>query len=89
MGALNIKDAEVARKAKRLAELTHTSITAAVSKALDASLIAAEHKSKLDRETREREVDEIVKRFRESIPTDAPSYEEIMAEMYDENGLPK
>jgi hypothetical protein len=34
-------------------------------------------------------VDEIVKRFQASIPPDAPSYEEIMEDMYDENCLPK
>lgn len=89
MGALNIKDPEVARKARRLAELTHTSITAAVSQALDASLKSAEQLTNLQREMREREVDEILRRIREATPTDAPSYEEIMKEMYDENGLPK
>jgi hypothetical protein len=30
-----------------------------------------------------------VARFRASIPPDAPSYKEIMDDMYDENGLPK
>lgn len=89
MGALNIKDAEVAKKARRLAKLKGTSITAAVSDALDASLKNAEHKTKLDRELREREVDEIVRRFQASIPPDAPSYEEIMEDMYDEHGVPK
>jgi hypothetical protein len=89
MGALNIKDPEVARKARRLAELTHTSITAAVSEALDKSLKSAEHKASLDRDARERRVDEAIRRFQESIPPDAPSYEEVMADMYDENGAPK
>jgi antitoxin VapB len=89
MGALNIKDAAVAEKARKLARLTGKTITDAVSAALDESLRVATHKSALDREAREREVDEIVARFRASIPPDAPSYKEIMDDMYDENGLPK
>jgi hypothetical protein len=89
MGALNIKDKAVAEKARRLAQLKGTSITEAVSVALEESLRIAEHHAKLDREARERRVDEALARFRASIPPDAPSYEEIMAEMYDENGLPK
>jgi antitoxin VapB len=89
MGALNIKDADVAAKARRLAKLTGKSITEAVSEALDKCLRTAEHHAKVDREARERAVDEIVRRFRGSIPPDAPSLEEIMEDMYDENGLPR
>jgi antitoxin VapB len=89
MGALNIKDADVAAKARRLAKLTGKSITEAVSDALDTCLRTAEHYATVDREARERAVDEIVRRFRESIPPDAPSIEEIMEDMYDENGLPR
>jgi antitoxin VapB len=89
MGALNIKDAEVAAKARKLAKLTGKSITDAVSKSLDESLRTAEHHAKIDREAREREVDEIVKRFQASIPPGAPSIEEIIEDMYDEHGLPK
>jgi antitoxin VapB len=89
MGALNIKDEDVAAKARKLAKLTGKSITDAVAEALDKSLRTAEHHAKLDREAREREVDEIVKRFQASIPPDAPSIQEIMEDMYDEHGLPK
>jgi antitoxin VapB len=89
MGALNIKDKAVAEKARRLAKLKGTTITEAVAEALEASLRTAEHRSKLDRDRREREVDEILKRFRAGIPQDAPSYQEIMDDMYDEYGLPK
>ena len=89
MGALNIKDTDVADKARKLAKLTGKSITQAVSDALDKSLRTAEHHAKIDHEAREREVDEILKRFRASIPPDAPSIEQIMADMYDEYGLPK
>lgn len=88
MGALNIKDAEVAEKARKLARLTGKSITEAVSAALDESLRVATHKSAIDRERREREVDEILARFRAKIPPDAPSWKEVMDSMYDEDGLP-
>jgi hypothetical protein len=88
MGALNIKDPEVAKKARRLAKLKGTSITAAVAEALDAGLKNAEHKSKLDREQREREVDEILKRFRAIIPPDSDVWN-MLEDMYGENGLPK
>ena len=67
MGALNIKDAIVAEKARKLARLTGKTITDAVSAALDESLRVATHKSAIDRERREREVDEIVARFQAKI----------------------
>lgn len=89
MGALNIKDAEVAKKARKLAKLKGTSITAAVSQALDESLRTATRLTEAECEARERRVDEAVKRFRASVPKGAPSVEEIMKGMYDENGLPK
>jgi antitoxin VapB len=89
MGALNIKDVKVAEKARKLAKLTGQSITTAVSEALDRSLKTAEHKAKQTREQRERDVDEILKRFRAKIPPDAPSWKEVMDDMYDEDGLPK
>jgi hypothetical protein len=89
MGALNIKDEVVADKARRLAKLTGQSITAAVSEALDRSLKTAERKKAIDHELRELEVDEILKRIRAGIPKDAPSLQQIMDDMYDEDGLPK
>jgi hypothetical protein len=89
MGALNIKDKAVADKARRLAKLKGTTITEAVAQALEASLKTAEHHAKLDHDARERRVDEIVKRFQASIPPDAPSLQQVMEDMYDENGLPK
>lgn len=59
MGALNIKDADVAAKARKLAELTGKSITQAVSEALDQSLKAAHRLSEADRELRRRKTEEI------------------------------
>jgi antitoxin VapB len=88
MGALNIKDVKVAAKARRLAELTGKSITEAVSEALDRSLRTVEHHVEVDREAREREVDEILKQFRAIVPPDSPAWD-MLGDMYDENGLPK
>ena len=88
MGALNIKDPDVAKKARRLAKLKGTSITAAVSEALDVSLKNAEHKGKLDRDARERRVDEALERFRAIIPPDSEVWDRL-DDMYDEFGLPK
>jgi hypothetical protein len=88
MGALNIKDGEVAKKARRLAKLKGTTITAAVSEALDASLKNAEHKAKLDRDARERRVDEALRRFQAVIPPDSKVWDRL-EDMYDEYGLPK
>jgi hypothetical protein len=83
------KDAEVAEKARRLARKTGKSITAAVSEALDAGLHAASRRAIAERERREREVDEIVKRFRRGLKRDAPSPWKVMAGMYDDSGVPR
>ena len=88
MGALNIKDTQVAAKARKLAKLTGKSITAAVSEALDAGLRVAKHKAAIDREAREREVDDILKRFRAIVPPGSSVWDKL-DDMYDENGLPK
>lgn len=88
MGALNIKDADVAKKARRLAKLKGTSITAAVSEALDACLKNAEHKTQLEDKARERRVNAALKRFRAIVPPDSPIWDRLES-MYDEHGLPK
>jgi hypothetical protein len=88
LGALNIKDANVAAKARKLAEFTGKSITQAVSEALDKSLKTAEHNAKAGAEERIRRSKEIVKRFQEKVPPDSPIWKRL-EDMYDENGLPK
>jgi hypothetical protein len=88
MGALNIKDADVAKKARKLAKLKGTTITAAVSEALDESLRAAGRLTKAEHEARERRVDEAVRRFQAIVPPDDPCWD-MLEDMYDENGLPK
>jgi hypothetical protein len=87
MGALNIKDADVAAKARKLAKLTGKSI-AAVSEALDTSLRTAKHKAGLDRQAHRREEDKILRRIRAKVPPDSPVWNRL-EDMYDENGLPK
>jgi antitoxin VapB len=89
MGALNIKDSQVAEKARKLAKLQGKSITETLSDVLDVALKRAEHHAGLDSEARERRITEAAARYRASIPPDAPSYEQIMEDMYDEHGLPK
>ena len=88
MGALNIKDNEVAEKARRLAKLKGTTITEAVAAALEESLAVAERQSARTREERERRVDEILARFRAVIPPNSEVWDRL-DDMYDENGLPK
>ncbi len=89
MGALNIKDPAVAEKARRLAEATGKSITAAVSDALDQSLAVIGRRAILTEEERERRVADIQRRFKEKQGPNAPTYEQIMEDMYDEHGLPR
>jgi hypothetical protein len=89
MVALNIKDKAVADKARRLARLKGKNITAAVSEALDEGLHSEIRKTAVDRETRERLVDAIVKRFRKSPRRGALSPWKVLDEMYNERGLPR
>jgi hypothetical protein len=89
MSALNIKDREVAEKARRLARLKKTSITEAVSQALDESLRAAAPKAAAAEDVRKRRVDAIVKRFRAQLKRGAPSPHKVLEGLYDSRGLPK
>ena len=89
MGALNIKDGKVAEKARRLARLKGKNITAAVSEALDESLGRELKRKAADRDAREKQVDEIVARFRARLGRGAPSPWKVMRDMYDESGRPR
>ena len=89
MGALNIKDAQVAAKARRLARLTGKSITEAVSEALDEKLRSATRGTAAGLDAREREVDAIVSRFKRALKRGAPSPWKISDELYDDGGLPR
>ncbi len=89
MGALNIKDPAVAAKARKLARLKGTSITAAVDQALEDSLRSVAPKLAAAAGAQERRVDEIVKRFRSRLKRGAPSPQAVIAGLYDERGAPK
>jgi hypothetical protein len=89
MGALNIKDAKVAAKARRLARLTGCSITEAVSRALDESLKSAAARTAVAHESRERQVDAIVRRFGAHVKANAPSPWTVLDDLYDEHGAPR
>ncbi len=89
MSALNIKDAAVATMARKLAKLKGQSITEAVAAALADSLKAATTDEEARRKALDLRVDEIVKSYRAKLDPNAPSYEQIMEEMYDERGLPR
>jgi len=89
MGALNIKDPAVAAKARKLARLKGTSITAAVDQALEASLAEAAPKAAAARDAQERRVDEVVKRFRARLKRGAKSPHAVTADLYDAHGAPK
>lgn len=89
MGALNIKDSEVAAKARRLARLKGTTITEAVAEALDESLEAAMAEVAVVREARERRVDAIVERFKSHLRPGAPSPWKVLEALHDDRGLPR
>jgi len=85
MGAqLNIKSEDAYRLASRLSELTGESLTAVVTKALQAEL---------ERQERQRDIDLKVKRMLEmGREIRAHMREPVSSDtgwMYDENGLPK
>ena len=86
---MNIKDAKVAAKARRLARLNGTSNTAAVSDVLEVGLRSAMRKSAIGQVARESEVDEIVKRFRSGLKRGAPSPWQVADDLYDDSGLPR
>lgn len=79
----------MAEKARRLAKLKGTTITEAVSAALEESLRVAEHRAAASPAERMRRIGEAVDRINASISPDAPSWEDVIKDMYDENGLPK
>ena len=80
--ALNIKNDETVRLAKRLAELTGESLTTAVTEAL------RERLARVDADFRVSEVLELARQIRERLP---PGYldQDFDDLLYDEKGLPK
>ena len=87
---LNIKDETVHAKAKRLAELTGTSITGAVRDAIERRLRELEIVCEADRTRRLETMREVARRFSETLPPDHGATSTDHAELfYDEHGLPK
>jgi antitoxin VapB len=80
--ALNIKNDETVRLAKRLAEVTGESLTTAVTEAL------RERLARVDADFRVSDVLELARQIRERLP---PGYldQDFDELLYDENGLPK
>ena len=87
---LNIKDEAVHAKARRLAELTGRSITAAVSDAIDHRLAEVEDAREAEAAQRLRAMKEVAREFRERLPAGHGATSTDHAELlYDEDGLPK
>ena len=83
--ALSIKSEEVESKVRRLADLTGTSLTRAISNAVDAEL-ARRERTEAEKESLFEEI-MAISRHCSSLPVlDVRSEDEIMG--WDENGLP-
>jgi antitoxin VapB len=86
---LNIKKKETHDAARRLAELTGESLTEAVDKAVHERLDRLSAARVQDKQEAWRRIRELQKQVAELPVYDSRSAEEIMEDMYDENGLPK
>ncbi|ARU39805.1 hypothetical protein CCB80_01060 [Armatimonadetes bacterium Uphvl-Ar1] len=84
--ALNIKNEEVYRLARKLADQLGVSMTEAVRVALEQAIRRNESPTEL--EQRRTQVHTLLKEIRLAIPN-MPSMREIDEEMYDEMGLPR
>lgn len=87
---LNIKDETVHAKAKRLAELTGTSITGAVGDAIDRRLAEVEVSREAEIRRRREQLLELGRAVAGTLPPDhcatSADHDELL---YDEDGLPK
>ncbi|MFS0895175.1 type II toxin-antitoxin system VapB family antitoxin [Microbacterium sp. 179-I 3D3 NHS] len=86
--SLNIKNETTHELVRRLAALTGQSQTGAVEDAVRRRLAELEESREAEVARKRAAIDAIVARFR-SLPPIGPTYDEIMEEMYDENGLPR
>lgn len=85
-GAVQIKNPDVVRDIRRLAELTKRPITDVVADAVREPLAKAEESAKLSIAERERKIDEILAAFRALPKTGEWLTDE---DLYDEEGFPK
>jgi hypothetical protein len=83
---VQIRNAEVIRDIRELAERTHLPITEAVGQAVRAEIERLRVDSDADAVERRRKIDEIVARFN-ALPTVGPMLTDD--DLYDELGLPK
>jgi antitoxin VapB len=87
---MNIKDPQVHAMARQLAQRRGTTVTDAVRQALAAELERTpDLGSDQALEARKAEIRAICERFRQRLPLDGPSSEELQAALYDEGGLPR
>ncbi|MCT1476726.1 type II toxin-antitoxin system VapB family antitoxin [Microbacterium sp. p3-SID336] len=86
--SLNIKNETTHELVRRLAELTGQSQTGAVEDAVRRRLAELEHDREAEVARKLAAIEAVVARF-QALPVIGPSYEEIMEEMYDEQGLPR
>lgn len=73
----------------RMAELTREGVPEAVAKAISDKLARLEALRDKDREERWKRVEELQRQIAEAPKHDSRSASEIMADLYDEHGLPK
>lgn len=86
--SLNIKNETTHELVRQLAALTGQSQTSAVEDAVRRRLAELQQTKEAEVERKRAAIEAVVARFR-ALPVTGPSYEEIMDEMYDENGLPR
>ncbi|MGO3151036.1 MAG: type II toxin-antitoxin system VapB family antitoxin [Galactobacter sp.] len=86
--SLNIKNERTHALVRELAQRTGQSQTGAVESAVRARLEALEAEDREADSQRDREIDAIIARL-QALPDIGPTYEEIVEDMYDEDGLPR
>jgi antitoxin VapB len=86
---LNIKKKETHEAARRLAELTGESLTEAVDKAVQERLDRIKARKAVDKEELWRKVRQMQEDLANAPTYDDRSVQQIMDDMYDENGLPR
>ncbi|MEJ1157955.1 type II toxin-antitoxin system VapB family antitoxin [Prosthecomicrobium sp. N25] len=86
---LNIKRPETYELAKAVAERTGQSLTDAVTEALRDKLKTLEDDKERDIKKRVASLLEHARLWREAMGPDLPTREEIDAQIYDEDGLPR
>ena len=84
---LKIENPDVERKVRELARKRKISITEAINQALDEEL--KQEAARSQQQSSKEIIEEIAARYQQHANPDAPSYEEIMEEMYDEFGAPR